>query len=243
MLSTTVEEMNSTPSWRRVATDFRLILLFCSLVVILNSAVYALIAAFAIHPWDLGASRSNPLGVLTAPFVHSGLDRLLSNMLFLGYFTFLFVLVNLPCQGHERRKRSLFFALTVLPAAVATGVLFVVLKPGTAVGASGIAYAALGVGFGFSVTNVSHEVGIRIGYLRGTSMQREGLPAQWIVVNLFVFVTLFAMIIIQPQEFLGVGEGVDVFGHGVAFLIALGLTIVYAMRPTHITKAGEYGDG
>ncbi len=237
------QEMNSALFWNRAAKDFRFALLFCSLVVILCSLVYALIVAFAIHPWDWGASRSNPLGVLSAPFVHSGLDHLLSNMLFLGYFTFLFLLVNLPCRSHERRRRSLFFALAVLPAAVATGVLHVLLKPGTAVGASGIAYAALGVGFGFSVANLSREVGIRIDHLRGRSMPREGLPAGWILVNVFVFATLFAMIVIQPQEFLGVGEGVDAFGHGIAFLIAFGVTMVYALRPRDIATAAEAGDG
>ncbi len=224
--------------WKKTARDFRFTILICFLVVSLSSVLYALILAFNIHPWDWGASRANPLGLLTSTLVHGSFVHLRDNMVLLTFFASLFILVNLPYSSHERQRRDLFFAVTILPAAVAADILFVVLTQGTTVGASGIAYASLGVAFGFSITHLSHELGIRVDYRRGKTTQPRGLSGGWIYANLLVFIPFFAVITFQPQQFLGVREGVNAFGHGVAFLIAFVATMVYARKATDRYEEG-----
>lgn len=219
-----------TKEWKDIASDFRSTLLIYSLVVVVSSVLYTLTVTFGIYPWDWGASRFNPFGLFTSTVLHGSLVHLLGNMVLLSFFVFLFVLVNVPYPSHVRRKRSRFFAVTILPAAVAADILFVLLTPGTTVGASGIVYAALGVAFGFSVAHLSHEFGIFLDNRRGKTPQRMGLSRGWIIANLFVFIPFFALIAIQPQAFLGVREGVNAFGHGVAFLIAFGVTMIYPKK-------------
>lgn len=210
--------------WREALSNHRP-LLYAFLVVLIPSSITLPLGLSNLG--QLRASLSTPWGVVTAIFVHGDFGHYLGNVAWLALLVLLFAVLSRMFDGQERRRRASLFAWTVLVAAIVANSVFIWRFPASegAYGASGAVYAAIGVVVMFASFNAVHSAAtLWRERARGEHRRRA---AEVTVLNLTAFFLLFLWIVIFPEGFLGVGEGSNVLGHGVAFFAALPAPIAY----------------
>lgn len=168
---------------------------------------------------DLGASGRTPWGILTSFFAHSGWNHLMDNLQAMLLYSGLFILSNIFFLDRSGSKRVRLFVFGALGLGVGATALWVILKPDSATyGSSGLVYAVEGLVVGFALHNSlsSFLLAWDAGGERRPSCTKAKCFAN-LVINLFVFLLLFAIAVQSPILFLNAQEGVNAFVHGVAF--------------------------
>jgi len=174
---------------------------------------------------------STPWGIVTGIFVHKDFDHYAGNMAVLLTFILIFVSVNLPFDGLEQQRRTTLFSWTVFVAAVTANLLWILRfreAPEGAYGASGVVYAAMMMVTMFAPLNLHHHAS---GLSRAWKINDRSLLVHAVlgVANLVILLFLLSWIVSAPAEFLGVGTGANVLGHGAASLLVLPGPVIYAV--------------
>lgn len=206
--------------------NFRRVLYLYAIVFVLSSVTLPIGLA---NLGGLRASLSTPWGVVTGIFVHTDFNHYVGNMTFLFALIAVFLLMNLPFDGSEQRRRATLFAWTAFLAAVIANALWIWRFPSApegAYGASGVVYAAVMVVTMFSLFNIRHHA-IIIWRVRETNGQTTLVHLGMVAANLVVLLPFLYLIVTAPAVFLGVGTGVNVLGHGVAAVLALPACVGY----------------
>jgi len=219
-------------SLKRSLRAFRVIFSVIGAVMAMSTLVYINSFIFPTLYNASVASGQTPWGVFTSLFVHSGIDHLTLNMVGLLTFSTLFVATNFFFDEQEKRTRSVFLVVIVFLTAILSNLLWVSLIPRIATaGASGIVFALQGSVVGFALLNSLSLKNVRKEQDRKRRIQLAGFYS----FNLIVFVVFFCQIILAPNVFLNVATAVNVVVHGVAFLGAFLVTILWQpMRPALI---------
>jgi len=207
-------------------------ILFIAMGVTIAISVLAYINSFLFPTlYDVFvASGQTPWGILTSLFVHTGIDHLVLNIIGLSVFSTLFAVTNVFLDEEEKRERGLFTVVVVFLMAIFSNALWVFLIPriGTA-GASGMVFALQGSVLGFALLN---SLGLKDVRKEHDCKRRARLVGSYMF-NLTVFVVFFVQIVLAPSVFLNVATAVNVVVHGVAFLGAFLVTILW--QPVRLT--------
>jgi membrane associated rhomboid family serine protease len=227
-------------SWNRLESlekafrSFRV--LFSAIVSVIAVSVFVYINSFVFPTlYDVSvASGPTPWGVFTSLFVHSSINHLALNMVGLLIFSVLFAATNIFLDEQERKERSVFTVVVVFLMAILSNALWVFLIPriGTA-GASGIVFALQGSILGFAFLN---SIGLKDVRKEQNRKRRVRLVA-FCMFNLTVFVAFFVQIVLAPSVFLNVATTVNVVVHGVSFLGAFLVTILWRLIGPALIKA------
>ena len=211
-------------SIERSLTAFKIVFFTVGVVTIVSILVYINSFIFPLLYNATVASGGTPWGVFTSLFVHTSLDHLTLNIVGLWGFLGVFIATNFLLEEREKKERSIFLLAVAFFMAIFSNAFWVWLIPsiGTA-GASGIVFALQGSVLGFALLNSLGLKNIRKEQNRKRRIQLAGFYS----FNLVVFVTLFLQIVLAPTIFLNVATAVNVVIHGVAFLGALLLTILW----------------
>lgn len=192
--------------------------LITSILVFVNSFVFPALFDISV------ASGQTPWGIITSLFVHSGFEHLLVNMIGLLMFSALFLVTNFFLSVKEKTERSWFSLLVVFSMAILSNALWISLIPTiSTAGSSGVVFALQGVVLGFSLLN---SFGLKDIREVSGALRRKRLLAIYLF-NLVIFITFFAQIVLEPSVFLNVATAVNVFVHGIAFLGAFLLSVLW----------------
>ena len=211
---------------RLIVAQRRLVSLF--LAVVVPSVVIFLIGQFdsafdQFAKTSLKAAWSTPWGFFTYIFVHKNFEHLAANIVLFAVALVMFALTEMLLEEGERKRREGFLIGSVLAIAVIAILLVSLLEPtSSAVGASGVVYAAIGVAAGFALLNVMAFAfhGRKVtGFFRGALFVTTA--------NLGVFLLLVVWAF--NWGFLGAAEGVNLPGHILAFGGGLIAALVYEL--------------
>jgi membrane associated rhomboid family serine protease len=198
----------------------KLFLLF--FLVFLISAITLLLTQFLpTLTLVLADSRTTPWGIVTAIFIHSSFEHFTSNIVFLFIFTFCFAFVNSTFNQEINRTTEKFFIASTLISAIASNVIWLILSPDPSVGASGLVYATEGSLFGFTLFN-----GLEVRNFSKLKLQPFAV-VYMVFVNCLIFCVLMFHLFTSPASFLSVGEGVNVYAHGLSFYFAFFAVFVW----------------
>ncbi len=181
----------------------------------------------------LWLSADRPWGIVTSAFTHVEFDHIASNIE--GFITaaLLFAVINLDGRRAARRRASRRFLYLVFIAGIGANLLeypLALARPGDASwGASGIVYGALGVVFSAAVQllpaslrTIARERRRRAGKPRRLRVFRFGRRSLRTFPSLLVLslvATIIVMLAFDAETFLNVAPNIDVFAHGVGFLL------------------------
>lgn len=204
---------------------------YTDLAIIIPSLVIIFLSTS--FPWlksVLADTRATPWGIVTSIYVHKDFGtHLLPIAENLIMISFLFVMTNFAVTKDVRRRRSKFFLYSVFVSAIIVNILWLFLSERPAAGSSGAGFASVGVLLGFAFANAL-PTGKTVTDLHQQYLHlRTGLIT---FLNLFVFVSIFLSIVYSPESFLGVGKDVNVFAHGIGFLLAFFGSFFYGYRNT-----------
>ena len=207
--------------------QFRILFLAFLVILSLSSVVHILSQSFPFMLELLATSPQTPWGVVTSIFSHLNDGHLLANMAgLLSAFAFFFM-SNVFLSKEERNHRIRFILVVSFSSAILCNVLFVVITPQySSTGASGLVYGSEGIVTGLSLLN-----SFNIFDLRRYDEKRMNPLFFVYLYNAGIFLLFIVGIILNPALFLGVGQNVNVFTHGVSFVLSLILTVfVYARK-------------
>lgn len=172
----------------------------------------------------LCASSRTPWGVVTSIFMFDGWDNV-------GVFVELaavFMVSNFVFSPQETRRRCSFAVASMYVSGIVPNALFLALRPGVQFfGPSGVIYGFLGVTLALSIFNIFPPGLRRGGGITLTAYYQNMRNFGLAVLNLFVFVSLFGFLVVNTSLFLGAGPNVDVFAHGLGFLLGLASGYLY----------------
>jgi membrane associated rhomboid family serine protease len=195
--------------------DFKRIFLIYISVLLTSGIVYAVSQVYPNINSMLSASRSTPWGIITSIFAHSDLSHLAFNMGSLFLLMLLFTFCNSTFHFNSKKRIEMFFLVSIFMFAIISNILWIVFRPDSSIGASGLVYAVEGILVGFSFAN-----GIQV--CNFSKFKNQRIPTALIVLtNIAVFAVLFAQILLNPNIFLSVGQGINLIAHGVSFLLGL----------------------
>jgi len=163
---------------------------------------------------ELADSRATPWGIVTSIFTHLNFEHLASNMIGLFIWIFLFAFTNSTFKQEINRKAEKFFIVSTVLSAITSNIIWLLLTPASAVGASGLVYATLGALLGFTFFN-----GVQVINFSKFKLQPFAV-GYMILVNLLIFCLLLLYLFTSPVSFLSIGEGVNAYAHGLSFYFA-----------------------
>lgn len=209
-------ERERTVSAKRLWADFHSLFLTLFLILVASSIITVIGCFWRGITAILAASPGTPWGVFSSLFTNVGLGNFAADMSGLGLYAFSFVAGNSSVPSHERRRRSFFTAAMLLPAAMFSNLLWIVLVPKPATGSSGIVYALAGASAVFAIIN--------LGMIRHLAARNQKISRimLWLA-NPFLIVLALSDISLQitNARILIVGEGVNVLVHFSSFILGL----------------------
>jgi membrane associated rhomboid family serine protease len=197
------------------------------LVVLVPSSLLFVLTSIYPQLYELlSASRSTPWGVVTSIFVHYNLLHIVGNMGLLFAFLLLFAEPQQDLPSIQKHKRSFFFAWNIFFSGILANILFILLSPGSAAGASGVVFASEGVTMGFALLlalppRLSKEA-IRKHFL---DKQTRRLSVR----GLAIFSILLVFLVAFPSNFLAAAPGVNIFVHFAGFYISFVSVIIFRL--------------
>ena len=225
-------------SFRRVAdalSGFRFLALATVLFTIPNIAVFF---AVSLRPEILEAlwlSARTPWGIITAAFLHREAGHLLQNLLgFLAAVVF-FVLINLlqDRKGKERYSRIFLLAFPsgFLANAAELFVRWMSNSAGSAYGASGVVYSAIGICTASATINSCALLIRFVRSLRDPGIKETVPELLTVLFNILLLFLALYLILFARESFLNVSPGVDVFVHTAGFLIGFAISSALFLTP------------
>jgi membrane associated rhomboid family serine protease len=214
--------------------DFRATLILVVVVLGLGLAVQLAMEAGVVSLNQLSAARANPLGVFTSIFAHYDWSQLAANVEGLLFFAGAFMFTNIPLSSAERARRALWFASIAYPLAVVVNVVYVALAPGSSSGASGLVYAAFGIGFAFFLNNARDGGRSFFTLFRSAPSDAGGIRRLrhafwWLGMNVALVAIFLYLILFDLPLLFGVGySGINAFAHLLGFLLGFILTIAWS---------------
>ncbi len=231
--------------FRKAATallrDFRATLLLIAVVLGLSLITQVSMGVGALSLGQLSASRANPIGVVTSVFAHYDWVHLEANVVGLLFFGGAFVFTNFPMGSAERARRSLWFAVASYPIAVTVNIVYIVLAPGSTSGASGLVYAAFGIGFVFFVTNARDEAALFVKLFRaahddGGSVRLLRSAFWWLGMDVALVAVFLYLIVFDLPALFGTGSaGINAFAHLLGFLFGFVATLGWHYRSQSVS--------
>jgi membrane associated rhomboid family serine protease len=195
--------------------NFKRVFLVYLLILIISVIIFSLSQSYPNIEKILSASRLTPWGIITSIFVHSSFSHLVLNMGSLFAFIFLFALCNSIFDFKVKRKIENFFLVSVFVFAVVSNILWIAFSLGGSIGASGLVYAVEGYLIGFSL-------GTSLKVLNYSKFKIQSLSTKYVIlINIIISIFVIIQIFLDTQSFLGVGQGINIFEHGVSFLLGL----------------------
>lgn len=196
---------------------------------LLNISVYSLIA---LHPdllESLWLSPSTPWGILTSAFTHAELGHLVSNLEGFALSVLLFIPVVSVHSPDIRRRWSRAFLWLVFLSGIGANLIeypTTLVGPGSSSwGASGIVYGSLGVVLAGALLSLPGHLKTmtkrRSKKKRKLRFNRKSWRELRAIFVLSLLMAFLIAILTNTGRFLNVGPGIDVFAHGVGFLIGL----------------------
>lgn len=192
-------------------------------VLFISGCIYVISLIYPDIANILAVSRSTPWGVVTSIFTHSNLLHFAYNMGSLFIFILMFAFANSTFSVQKKQKLEPFFLVSAFIFAIVSNVLWVVLTPSPSIGASGLVYAVVGILTGYTLFN-----GLQALYVSKIKAQ-NALTACVIYSNILLSALLLVQVFQDPQLFLNVGDGVNVFAHGISYLLGLFAVLPYYM--------------
>jgi len=227
--------MPNTAGFLRRLAGFRLVLLALVIFLVLNGALFALLSLYPpLLEW-LWLSADRPWGILTSAFSHVDPEHIISNVEGFLLAAVFFILINVNNSPRVKRRLSRKFLLLSFLAGIGANLLeypFALANPEiSSFGASGIVYGALGIVF----ANALQQLPVHFRVIRkwfGTKkggISRLNKWLQEVFPSLLAFsyaLSILLMLFFDISGFLNVAPEVDIFAHGVGFLIGfLGFTV------------------
>jgi membrane associated rhomboid family serine protease len=199
------------------------------LFTIPNIAVFF---AVSLRPEILEAlwlSARTPWGIITAAFLHKEAAHLLQNLLGFLAAVISFALSNLvqDRKGKERYSRIFLLAFPsgFLANAAELFVRWMSNSAGSAYGASGVVYSAIGICMASAVINACPLLVRHVISFRDPGSKKMTVPEILITaLNLALIAFALYLILSARESFLNVSPGVDVFVHTAGFLIGFGIS-------------------
>jgi membrane associated rhomboid family serine protease len=202
-------------------SEFKRVFLFYLIVLVTCVIVFGILQAYPNLENTLSASRVNPLGIITSIFTHSNLSHLVLNMGGLFQFIFLFAFCNSTFVIQTKRKMEIFLICSVIVIAVISNILWIVFSSSGVIGASGIVYAVEGDILAFSLINGLHILDL-------SKLRAQKISTQYMVfMNIIVSIVILIQVFLNVNVFLGVGQGINIFAHGVSFLLGLFASFIW----------------
>jgi membrane associated rhomboid family serine protease len=202
-------------------SEFKRIFSVCFFVLFTSVIVFGISQYYSIIDVILSASRATPWGIFTSIFVHSSTSHLALNMASLFLFMFLFAFCNSTFPSYTKRRIENFFLVSIFVFAVISNVLWIILTSNGSVGASGLVYAVEGVLIGFSIIN-------SLQILNFSKFRIQNISTKYVVfINIVIGSAVIAQILLSPDSFLNVGQGVNTIAHGVSFLLGLFASFIW----------------
>lgn len=202
---------------------------------LINIAVFAVLSIWpGLVEW-LWLSADRPWGILTSAFTQVEIGHLASNLQGFIFVVVLFALVNMINPKRVRRRRSRAFLLIVFVAGIGANLIeypLALANPGdSSWGSSGIVYG----GFGVLLASAIQTMPAHLKAISKERRRRAKKPRLWKVfrydrkslrtmpsiLTLALVASFLALIIFDPETFLNVAPGVDVFAHAFGFLLGL----------------------
>ena len=169
---------------------------------------------------ELCSTRASPWGIVTGLFLYDGWNNADLYLQLLVIFGF----ANFVLAPDEIRRRSIFTILASFGSAIVSAALWLGFEPASqSFGPSAVVYAFIGVVFGTCIFNIVPR-GRTLNELRKYYSATRAKVL--LVMNAFMVSFIACFLAFYPAAFLSVGPHVNVFEHGVSFLLALSL--VYA---------------
>jgi len=207
-----------------IMLDFKRLFLAFILILLTSILVYVISYFYPEFNEVLKVSTTTPWGIVTSVFAHGGFMHLRDNMLGLCFFFIIFFITNFFPSKEERESRVTFFLVIIFAAAIVSNIAWIIIAPQRgAIGSSGLVYASQGIVTGFALSN-----GLRIFQLSHDVKKKRPLYIAVYVFNLVVFLSLCIPIFLDAKAFLNVAENVNSVVHGIAFLVGLFLTTIWA---------------
>ncbi len=217
-----------------ISTDYWPATFAFSIIVLGSVIMFLLELLLPILSQLLAASRSTPWGVVTSIFIHASFLHLGENIIALSVYFFLFTTTNFRLQGNERRFRAFFLSWNIFLSAILADVLYIVLSPVPSLGASGVAYAFEAVMLGFALANL-----MPFGANAREVKQHYRQNRKRVVYNFLVFAAFFIWLLVSPSQFVSAAPGINIFAHGIAFILSLISTLLYVLVPPFKRWADE----
>ncbi|MEM3452105.1 MAG: rhomboid family intramembrane serine protease [Candidatus Hadarchaeum sp.] len=217
----------------RFLAGFRPVLEALVIFLTLNFGVFVVLSFWPHLLGWLWLSADRPWGIVTSVFSHVDLDHISSNIVGFVFAAVLFVLINLNKSEKTRRRLSSRFLLLVFVAGFAANLLqypFLLAKLGkSSYGASGIVYGSLGIVFSCALHDLPSNARFIAGQRRRLRSRKKKQSVFRLDPNTLKFfssvlavslvISLLFLVIFDIGSFLNVAPEVDVFAHGVGFLI------------------------
>ncbi|MEM4188386.1 MAG: rhomboid family intramembrane serine protease [Candidatus Hadarchaeum sp.] len=218
---------------RPFLAGFRPILKALLIFLTLNFGVFVALSFWPPLLGWLWLSADRPWGIVTSVFSHVDLDHIASNIVGFVFAVVLFVLINLNKSEKTRRRLSSQFLLLAFVAGIAANLLqypfFLDKLSKSSYGASGIVYGAWGIVFSCALNDLAPNIRFIAGErrrLRGRKKKQSVFRLDPSAVKFFssvlavsLVISLLFLVIFDIGSFLNVAPEVDVFAHGVGFLI------------------------
>jgi len=226
--------MNSvTTSILRRLAGFHPLATALIIFLITNIAIFTLLSVWPPLLGWLWLSANRPWGIVTSAFTHVDTNHIMNNIEGFVLAVLFFVLINLNNPRKIRRRLSRRFLLLVFMAGIGANLLEYPLaleNPGDASwGASGIVYGALGVVLSSAIQMLPTHINVimkerrrwigRGRRQRILKFNRGSLKTLPSLLAFSLFISILLMIIFDMGSFLNVAPDVDVFAHGVGFLL------------------------
>ncbi|MFH1821523.1 MAG: rhomboid family intramembrane serine protease [Methanobacteriota archaeon] len=190
----------------------------------------------------LRLSADRPWGIVTSAFTHVDFYHIANNVEGFILAALLFLSINLSSRRAVRRRVSRQFLLLVFVAGIGANLLeypLALASPWDASwGASGIVYGALGIALSAAVQTIPTHV----KFIAKERRRWVGKPRRWGVLrfdrrslrtfpsylSLSLVASILIMLVFDAGGFLNVAPNVDVFAHGVGFLLGfIGFTALH----------------
>lgn len=222
----------SQRSFRKLA-GFRSVGIAVAVFMITNIPIFLLLSVRPdLVDW-LKLSADRPWGIVTSAFTHVEFYHIASNIEGFLLAALLFLVINLNSRRAYRRRASRAFLYLVFIAGIGANLLeypLALANPGdSSWGASGIVYAALGVVFSSAVQMLPANLNFiarerrrrasKPRQLKIFRFDRRSLHSFPSLLSLSLVASIIALLIFDPGSFLNVAPNVDVFAHGVGFLL------------------------
>lgn len=223
-----------------ILSGFRFLALAAALFTILNVTVFFAVSLRPEILETLWLSAETPWGIITAAFLHRETAHLLQNLLGFLAVVVLFALSNLLQNRENREYYSRIFLLAFPSGFLANAwellVRWTANSTGSAYGASGVVYSAIGI---CTVSAVINSYALLIRFVRslGDSGSKEMTVPELLVMALNLALIAFALylILFARESFLNISPGVDVFVHTAGFLIGFVISSLFLLTE-HVRK-------